>query len=79
MAMVLINKYLAPFFANRLTSIQYFATVDTRKSSAKFLIRDFFNKIHKLFKHSFLKNLLLNLFGLLLQEIEDSNYELIRL
>ncbi|MGX7689798.1 hypothetical protein ACWA1C_21700 [Flectobacillus roseus] len=55
MAMVLINKYLAPFFANRLTSIQYFATVDTRTSSAKLLIRDFFNKIHKLFKHSILE------------------------
>jgi len=54
-AMVLINKYLAPFFANRLTSIQYFATVDTRTASAKFLIRDFFSKIHKLFKHSILE------------------------
>lgn len=54
-AMVLINKYLAPFFANRLTSIQYFATVDTRTASAKFLIRDFFGKIHKLFKHSILE------------------------
>ncbi|MDI9862401.1 hypothetical protein [Flectobacillus roseus] len=54
-AMVLINKYLAPFFANRLTSIQYYASVDTRKSSARFLIRDFFNKIHKLFKHSILE------------------------
>ena len=54
-AMVLINKYLAPFFANRLTSIQYYASVDTRKSSARFLIRDFFNKIHQLFKHSVLE------------------------
>jgi hypothetical protein len=49
LAMVLINKYLAPFLQIDYL-IQYFATVDTKASAAKSLIREFFDKIHKLFK-----------------------------
>lgn len=55
MTLILVNKFLAPFFASRLSSIQYYVNLESKTTSSKSIINRFFRNVHQFFKHSILE------------------------